>query len=122
MEPTWHQNGAKWSQNGSTFRKKSIQKSNATKKRADSHSGPPFEPKKWPTWPQVGFQNRSKIDKKSMQKSIGKLMHLGIDFWKDFGGFLERKWRHVGIKIDEKSMQNAKSDFLINRALAAAGA
>ena len=57
-----------------------------------------------------------------MQKSIEKLMHLGIDFWKDFGGFLERKWRHVGTKFDEKSMQNAKSDFLINRALAAAGA
>ena len=50
------------------------------------------------------------------------MMHLGIDFWKDFGGFLERKWRHVGTKIDEKSMQNVKSDFLINRALAAAGA
>ena len=33
MEPTWHQNGAKWSQNGVTFRKKSVQKSNATKKR-----------------------------------------------------------------------------------------
>ena len=57
-----------------------------------------------------------------MQKSIEKVMHLGIDFWKDFGGFLERKWRHVGTKIDEKSIQIAKSDFLINRALAAAGA
>jgi len=57
-----------------------------------------------------------------MQKSIEKLMHLGIDFWKDFGGFLERQWRHVGTKIDGKSMQNATSDFLRNRALAAAGA
>ena len=48
-------------------------------------------------------------------------MHLGIDFWKDFGGFLEAKWRHVGTKI-EKSMPTSKSDFLKNRTLAAAGA
>ena len=26
-------------------------------------------------------------------------MHFGIDFWKDFGGFLKEKSRHVGIKI-----------------------
>ena len=30
------------------------------------------------------------------------MMHLGIDFWKDFGGFLEEKWRHVGTKIEAK--------------------
>ena len=41
-----------------------------------------------------------------MLKSIEKLMHLGIDFWSDVGGFLERKWKHVGTKIDEKSIQN----------------
>ena len=57
-----------------------------------------------------------------MQKSIEKTMHLGIDFWKDFGGFLEAKWRHVGTKIDQKSMPTSKSDFLKNRTLAAAGA
>ena len=49
-------------------------------------------------------------------------MHLGIDFWKDFGGFWEGKWRQVGTKIDKKSMSSTKSDFLKNRALAAAGA
>ena len=48
-----------------------------------------------PSW----LPNRAKIDKKSMQKSIEKVMHLGIDFWKDVGGFLEEKWRHVGTKI-----------------------
>ena len=47
-----------------------------------------------------------------MQKSIEKTMHLGIDFWRDFGGFLEAKWRHVGTKIDQKSMPTWKSDFL----------
>ena len=26
-------------------------------------------------------------------------MHFGIDFWKDFGGFLKEKSRHVGTKI-----------------------
>ena len=49
-------------------------------------------------------------------------MHLGIDFWKDFRGFWEAKWNQDGTKIDQKSMPIAKSDFLKNRALAAAGA
>ena len=39
-------------------------------------------------------------------------MHLGIDFWKDFGRFLEAKWRHVGTKIEQKSKPTSKSDFL----------
>ena len=62
------------------------------------------------------------MGKKSMQKSIKKLMHLGIDFWEDFGGFWKAKWSQVGTKIDQKSMPIAKCDFLKNRALAAAGA
>ena len=49
-------------------------------------------------------------------------MHLGIDFWEDFGGFWKAKWSQVGTKIDQKSMPIAKCDFLKNRALAAAGA
>ena len=40
-------------------------------------------------------------------------MHLGIDFWKDFGGFLEAKWRHVGTKIEQKSMPTSKNDFWV---------
>ena len=47
-----------------------------------------------------------------MQKSIEKVMHLGIDFWEDFGEFSEEKWRHVGTKIEQKSMPTSKSDFL----------
>ena len=43
-------------------------------------------------------------------------------FWCVFNGFLEGKWRHAGTKFKEKLIQIAKSDFLINRALAAAGA
>ena len=50
------------------------------------------------------------------------MMPLGIDFWKVFNGFLVEKWRHVGTKIDQKSMPTSKSDFLKNRTLAAAGA
>ena len=46
-----------------------------------------------------------------MPKSIKKLMRLGIDFWEDFGGFLEEKWRQVGTQIDEKSMPTSKRDF-----------
>ena len=76
----------------------------------------------WASWFQVGFPNLIKIDKKSMQKSIKKLMPSKIDFWSDFGGIFERKWKHIGTTIVEKSIQIAKSDFLINRALAAAGA
>ena len=40
------------------------------------------------------------------------MMHLGVDFWEDFGGFLKEKWRHVGTKIDQKSIPTSKSDFL----------
>ena len=58
----------------------------------------------WPTWPQLGFQDGAKMEKKSMQKSIKNLMHLGIDFWKDLEGFWEPKWSHVGTQIDQKSM------------------
>ena len=52
------------------------------------------------------------MKKKSKQKAIKKLMHLGIDFWKDFDGFWKEKWRQVGTKIDQKSMPTSKSDFL----------
>ena len=62
------------------------------------------------------------MEKKSMQKSIKNLMHLGIVFREDFGGFWKAKWSQVGTKIDQKSMPIAKCDFLKNRALAAAGA
>ena len=47
-----------------------------------------------------------------MQKSIEKVMHLGIDFGEDFGEFSEEKSRHVGTKIEQKSMPTSKSDFL----------
>ena len=82
--------------------KNRCQKSTAPKKRAAPHSAPPLEPKKWPTWRQVGLQNRSKIDKKSMQKSIVFLMPLGIDFWVDFGGF----GRQNRAKLAPKSIKN----------------
>ena len=36
--------------------------------------------------------------------------------------FLEGEWRQVGTKVDQKNVSIAKSDFLKNRALAAAGA
>ena len=75
-----------------------------------------------PTWPQVGSQDGAKTEKKSMQKSIKKSMPFKIRFWSDFGRFLEGKWRQVGTKIDQKSMPVAKRDFLLNRALPAAGA
>jgi len=50
------------------------------------------------------------------------MMPLGIDFWEVVRRFLVEKWKHVGTKIDQKSMPTSKSDFLKNRTLAAAGA
>ena len=44
-----------------------------------------------PFWFQVGFPNRTQIDKKSIQKSIKKTMPLKIGFWCDFVGICERK-------------------------------
>ena len=41
-----------------------------------------------------------------MEKSIENVMHLGIDFWKDFGGFFvesEPKTKKKHGKIDRKS-------------------
>ena len=47
-----------------------------------------------------------------MQKSIEKVMHLGIICCKDFDEFLKEKSKHVGTKIEQKSMPTSKSDFL----------
>ena len=74
MEPKWRQDGVRMAE-------KSKKNTNATKKRVAFYRVPPLEPKKWPTWPQLGSQVGAKMDKKSMQKSIKNLMHLGIDFW-----------------------------------------
>ena len=47
-----------------------------------------------------------------MSKSIKKSMPFKIGFWMDFTGFWEGKLRHVGTKIEQKSMPTSKSDFL----------
>ena len=64
-----------------------------------SRKGYNFLPKNLPKSVKNRFQNRSKMNQKSMSKSIENLMHLGMDFWKDFGGFWEAKWSNVGIKF-----------------------
>ena len=51
-----------------------------------------------PSWPPMSIKNLLK----TMQKSIKKMMPLGIDFWMDFGGFLVPKWSQVGIKMGSK--------------------
>ena len=94
----------KLGQEGARTTKKSKNNIDPTKRGAASHSLPPFWRKMWPTWPQLGSQDGAKMEKKSMQKSIKNLMHLGIDFWKDLEGFWEPKWSHVGTQIDQKSM------------------
>ena len=39
-------------------------------------------------------------------------MYVGIDFWKDFGGFVKEKSRHVGIKIEQKSIRRGSGGLL----------
>ena len=112
----------KLSQDGSRTSKKPKSNIDPTKKGLACHSVPPSWKKMWPTWLQVGFQNRSQINKKSIQKSIKKLICLGIDFWKGFKRCWRGKWKEFAIKIDPKSVPIAANDFLINRALPAAGA
>ena len=67
----------------------------ASKTAQEAPKRPPRPPQvapRWPTWVQVGLPNGAKIEKqKTMEKSIENVMHLGIDFWKDVGGFLEEK-------------------------------
>ena len=109
--------GQKWgtpSAPGSTISKKKVQKSNATKKRAAPHSLPLVGPKKQPTWLQVGLQNRSKIDKKSMQKSIVFLMPLGIDLWTNFVEFSSQNGAKLVPKWDQKSISTLKAENQLN--------
>ena len=78
----------------------------ASKTAQEAPKRPPRPPQvapRWPTWVQVGFQNGAQIEEKSMEKSIENVMHLGIYFWKDVGGFLEEKQA----KIEEKSMKKS---------------
>ena len=69
----------KLGQEGSRMTNKSENNTDPTKKRRVPHSVAPFWRKMWPTWRQVGSQNRAKIDKKSKQKSIKKQMPSKID-------------------------------------------
>ncbi len=100
--------GPKWGTPSGLWAKKSKENTNATKKRVALHRVPPREPKKWPTWPQLGPQVGAKMDKKSMQKCIIFLMPLGIDFWVDFGGFWVPKSSQVDAKMGSKIDVNSE--------------
>ena len=98
MGPMGRQNGAKmapkWGQDG----KKIKEKHQRNKEEGSISQRPPPEPKKSPTWPQLGSQNGAQMAQKSMQKCIILLMPLGIDFWVDFGGF----WVPTSSQVDAK--------------------
>ena len=53
--------------------------------------------------------------KKSFEISIQKMMHLGIDFWKDFGGFWKENGGMLAPKSNPKLIPTWKIDFLKNR-------
>ena len=123
MAPSWHQNGSKnqpkmgypigpggpkWGTPSDRGAKKSKENTNARKKRVDPHRGPPLEPKKSPTRPQLGSQNGAKMAQKSMQKCIIFLMPLGIDLWVDFGGFWVPKSSQVGTRMGSKIDVNSE--------------
>ena len=48
-------------------------------------------------------QDRAKMEKKSMLKSIKNLVHLGIDFWKDLEGFWDPKWSRIRAQMGPRS-------------------
>ena len=50
--------------------------------------------------------------KKSFEISIKKMMHLGIDFWKDFSGFWKENGGMLAPKSHPKSIPTSKDDFL----------
>ena len=104
MDPKWGPGGG---QEGQQVGKKR----HRNKKGGSIPQIPHFWPKKSPTWPQLGPQDGTKIAQKSIQKTNTKSMHLGIDFWKDFGGFGEAKWSHVGTKIVSKIILNFERRF-----------
>ena len=102
------QNGAKmapkWGQDGEKIK----EKHQRNKEEGSVSDSPPREPKKWPTWPQLGPQNGAKMAKKSMQKCVIFLMPLGIDFWMDFGGFWVPKSSQVDAKMGSKIDVNSE--------------
>ena len=57
----------------------------------------------WATWLQLGPQNRAKIDKKSMQKTIKILMPLRIGFFMNFCRFWMANGRMLASQIEDFS-------------------
>jgi len=49
-----------------------------------------------------------------MQKLIEKVMHLGIDFWKDFEGFLMKKSKLLAPKSSKHRCQLRRAMFWKN--------
>ena len=114
MEPQTPKIKPKWGPDGVGKGKESEKDGDGNKKQAACHRVPPFFPKKWPRWPQLGPQNGAKMVQKSMQKSIKILVVSGIGFWSDFGGFLEPKWSQVGAKMGSKIDINFEERFFKN--------
>ena len=111
MKPKTCQNGPQMGPRRWPGGPKSEEKTSSQQKGREQPQIPHFWPKKSPTWPQLGPLDGAKIAQKSIQKSIKKSMHLGIDFWKDFGGFGDAKWSQVGTNIVSKIILNFERQF-----------
>ena len=73
IEPKWRQEGARTA-------KKTKKNIDPTRRGVHQELVPHTLRRKWPTWRQVGFPNRAKINKKSMPTSIKQMMPSKIDF------------------------------------------
>ena len=80
MEPRWGPEARKWSKNCAKTIKKSKNNIGPTRKRRVPNCVAPFRRKKWPTWFQVGFPKRTKIERRKKAKIDKKSMGFRIDF------------------------------------------
>ena len=60
-----------------------------------------------PSWIPKSKQNRRKTDVKINQKTT----HVGIDFWKDFDGFLSKNERMLARKLTKNRCQLRRTIF-----------
>ena len=95
IEPKWGQDGAGKVKNGA----KRLNMEPKWSQRGEDLLGGPFWERKSG---QHGRKIGSQIEPKSMPKSIKKTMPFKIDFWNDFGGFCDGKWKQVGTQMGSK--------------------
>ena len=85
-----------------------------TKKGVVLETPAPFWRKMWPTWPQVGFPKRPKIDVKIDQKFDASWDRFGGGFWKILGAKMEPCWHPKGTQDASYLKSTGSQKNLIN--------